>query len=239
MRIQLNKQLLLPTGIGVAGVALGFGGGFLTAQLRWKRKYEEVAEGYQDLQVKVLKLGDQLKTRSLQLEAFSLKLDSMAAVEEQARAAGHPSVEEVVTPTAEVVSIFPNVDVQAWDQEKENKEREKHQGRPYVISVAEYQENELGLTQHTYTWYEGDGVLSDEEDVPVYNYTNVVGELKFGYGSGDPSIVYVRNERGKREYEIIKDSGHFAVVVQGLEIEDQHAQADLKHANVRRMRRDD
>jgi hypothetical protein len=233
VHIHVNKSWLLPTGIGAGGLTLGFGAGFGLSQFRSKKKLQEIQDGYFDLQGKIRHLGQQLKERAAATEQLSAKLDMLA----EAERAGHPSVAEVEE--AKVISIFPEVTYQDWNQEKETEYRDKYPERPHVIRVEEFQANEFGFSQHTYTYYAGDQVLVDEQDVPVYNHSNVVGDLLFGYGSGDPNVVYIRNVRGKAEYEILQDHGHYAVEVLGNEIESEHAEADLKHSGDRRFRRDD
>lgn len=91
--------------------------------------------------------------------------------------------------------------------------------RPYIIHKDEFYAEERGYTQTTLTYYAGDNIMSDEEESPVYNHDNIVGELIFGHGSGDPNVVYVRNSSRKAEYEILYDPGLFSIEVLGLEIE--------------------
>lgn len=242
MHIQLNRAWLLPTVTGVAGLALGAGAGYGLSTMRSKRQYQELEEGYIDLQGKIVHLGQQLKERTTAIEAFTEKLDELAEME-QFRAdlkerASHPSVAPEKEP-AEVISIFKNDDVEEWDQDKENAKRDKLQGQPFVISVEEFQSDEFGFTQRTVTYYAKDNTLVDEQDVPIYNHSHVVGELPFGYGSGDPNVVYIRNLRNKTEYEVLRDDGSYAEVVQGLSA-DQALEDEIRHsAYHRRFRQDD
>lgn len=106
---------------------------------------------------------------------------------------------------------------------------------PYILHRDEFFENELDYTQRSLTYYEGDEILCDEEGVPVYNHTNVTGELKFGHGSGDENVFYVRNDRNKAEYEIVRNPGYFSVEVHGYEIEN-NARAKDNKPTVPRMR---
>jgi hypothetical protein len=119
-----------------------------------------------------------------------------------------------------------------WDYEEERNNRSKHS--PYVIHADEYQADEMGWdSQTTLTWYEGDEILTDSNDVPIYNPHTVVGDLKFGHGSGDPNIVYIRNERLEAEYEVIREEGSYEIIVlggDGTGIEDEYEQSDLKHS---------
>jgi hypothetical protein len=94
----------------------------------------------------------------------------------------------------------------------------KSAGKPYIIEVEEFLENDAENTQVTLTWYEGDGVMVDDRDQAVRNHVGAIGEenLKFGYGSKDPNTVYIRNDRFKADYEIIRSEQKYAEVVHGF-----------------------
>lgn len=119
-----------------------------------------------------------------------------------------------------------------WDYEAELKTRDSSE--PYVIHKDEFYGEELGFAQHTFTYYNGDDILADEDDKPVYNHAQVVGELKFGHGSGDANVFYVRNEKRKEEYEIVRSDSLFSVDVLGLEIEQNDRARGMEHSSVPR-----
>jgi hypothetical protein len=105
-----------------------------------------------------------------------------------------------------------------WDYEAEQSSRTPHE--PYIIHSDEFHSGESGLRQTTLTYYAGDDVLCDEAETPIYNAGEVVGELRFGHGSKDANVVYVRNEKLGGEYEIVRDEGHFAIEVLGQSFDD-------------------
>lgn len=138
------------------------------------------------------------------------------------------------------VPIDKRVDVTVigseWDQETEVSQRDPE--APYVIHRNEYFNDDMGYQSHaTLTYYQGDDVLCDEHDTPIYNVHKIVGHLKFGHGSNDPSIVYIRNETLKAEYEVLLDPGMFQVEVLGEEVGD-NLNDDLKHSHIRKFRSD-
>lgn len=114
-----------------------------------------------------------------------------------------------------------------WDYEEEKKIRTPV--LPYIIHQDEYLRDEEGFEQCTLTYYEGDQILANEEDVPLYDQA-VVGDLRFGHGSNDNNVVYVRNVELKKEYEILRHSGHFSQEVEGLE-QETAIQAEIVHAD--------
>lgn len=129
-----------------------------------------------------------------------------------------------------------------WSYEDEMATRTEE--KPYVIHRDEFYGEEKDYVQTSLTYYEGDNIMVDEEDVPVYNFEDVVGPLKWGHGSDDPNVFHVRNDRLNAEYEVLFDRGHYSVEILGLETVDQkdpNEEKHLKHSedHVRRFRSDD
>lgn len=78
--------------------------------------------------------------------------------------------------------------------------------RPHVIHQDEYEGNESGFSQVDWTYYTIDGVLTDENEVPVPNGEAVLGAfpLPFGHGSDDMDVVYIRNPELQIEFEVTR-----------------------------------
>jgi len=133
-----------------------------------------------------------------------------------------PELDETPAPT--VHDIFAN-NGEDWDYDTE--QRLRRSNMPYVIHVDEYTENEDEFKQATYTYYEGDDVMVDAADTPVYNHAGLMGTLKFGHGSGDPSVVYIRNEQEKHDWEVIRMSSSYAVEVLGHQYEED---TEIRHS---------
>lgn len=96
--------------------------------------------------------------------------------------------------------------------------------RPYVIHMDEFRANEHDYSQVTYTYYDTDDVLTDEDDTPLPHPDLVVGQnnLKWGHGSDDVNIVFVRNDRLSLEMEITRSPGSYEEEILGLEHSDTH-----------------
>ena len=128
-----------------------------------------------------------------------------------------------------MINVFTNDDEDdEWDYDVEVPLRTAD--RPYIIHRDEFFSNEMDLSQSTLTFYMGDEILCDEQNVPVYNPDKVVGKIRFGYGSRDPSICYIRNEDLQAEYEVLIDHGYYQQEVLGETIENN----TLKHSHARR-----
>lgn len=91
--------------------------------------------------------------------------------------------------------------------------------KPYVITDEEFTDSSSNYQQITLTYYDDDGVLADERDLPVDDIRGTVGEdnlTRFGEGSNDSRIVYIRNEHMDVDFEVVLHSGNYAEIVHGI-----------------------
>lgn len=132
-----------------------------------------------------------------------------------------------------VVNIFA-IDDPDWDYDLELNNRDNE--TPYILHKDEFFNEEMGFRQTTVTYYAGDDIMADEQETPVYNYTQLMGPLKWGHGSGDPNVVYIRNEKLRHEWEVILHTGRFEVEVLGNEYVKELAEDELRHSTHRRFR---
>jgi len=114
-----------------------------------------------------------------------------------------------------------------WDFEVELANRDSR--HPYIIHQDEFMADEMDFNQETLTYYEGDDILADADDTPIYDYKGLMGELQFGHGTTDPNVVYLRNEVLHMEWEILRHTGRFEQEVLGLAME-KEAEDELRHS---------
>jgi hypothetical protein len=97
-------------------------------------------------------------------------------------------------------------------------DEERSEDTPYVISVSEFQTDEEDFDKVTVRYYEEDDTVVSElgsDPLPMES----IGKnnmLRFGVGSDDEEIVYVRNETLKIDFEVIRDEGSYTEQVLGL-----------------------
>lgn len=200
--MEWRESWTTPSLVGAATFAIGFGIGYGLCSRR-KSSIIHYVEIQKEPDVDAVVLDTEAASGDETTEYFGAQVIEIVETE---------AVEEVT------VSVFPDVDPD-WDYEKELKTRGRE--RPYIIHKDEFYNQEKGYGQSTITYYEGDDVLVDEHEVPIYNPKDVVGELIFGKGSGDPNVVHVRNDHLEAEYEVLRDTGFYAVEVLGAQTEDQ------------------
>jgi hypothetical protein len=116
-----------------------------------------------------------------------------------------------------------------WSYETEMANRTPF--KPHVIHFQEFHDNEYDLTQTTLEYYQKDDILTDEHDDIIYNVEELVGELKFGHGSMDRNVFYVRNPKLMIEFEIVLNFGSYREEVLGQAEADRYPPDELKHSN--------
>lgn len=120
-----------------------------------------------------------------------------------------------------------------WDWHKEKRGRSPL--RPYVIHLDEREGNDE-YDRLTFTYFAEDDVLCDETDdvLDKDDRERLVGEAnldKFGHGSGDPTVVYIRNDQQKAIYEVCLSPRSYEEEVVGTR------PPEIRHSDRRRERR--
>lgn len=234
----------LDTRLVVAGVVFGFATGFVAGgwyvNRRLRTQYEQIAEdeidemrehfrrrlvakeekpdlaseagkivqreGYDGPAHPVLQEDEDGDTPPEEEEIYE---DPVLAEEAEAEA-------EEVTETVENVFDKDEPQEGGWDYEAEVARRRPE--FPYVIHLDERHEK-AGYTHTELTYYAGDDVLTDTDDKPVEEIDKVVGAAnleKFGHGSGDKDVVFIRNDALELEVEVTRDEGSYSEVVHGI-----------------------
>jgi len=137
-----------------------------------------------------------------------------------------PPTEPVTIPEGDVEVKEKDKDA-GWSMPLELAQRTPHV--PYIIHQDEYMENDTEFPQVTLTYYENDEVLADVDDTVINNAEQIVGVStlsRFGHGSDDYNVVYVRNPHLEMEYEICRVQKSFEVEVQGLDDAPEEPETD-------------
>jgi hypothetical protein len=105
-----------------------------------------------------------------------------------------------------------------WDYETELARREGATG-PYIIHEDE--RSELDFSETEFTYYDGDDVVCDAENRIISKPEDILGvdfRKRFGHGSNDPNVVFIRNGMVGADIEVSRMPGmHYAVEVQGMD----------------------
>lgn len=237
-------------GLG-AGIAIGAFGSFFVLSKKLKTKYEQIA----DEEIANMKAHYDAKLRALEnreekATLESVKKDIDVRTEEGDEGGGHTPYHTMYAPGGSepekapdptVVNIFnnnnddPEVEMtDGWDIEAELAFRAANPGEPYVVHRNEHEEGPEGPEEYekfTLTYFEGDDVLCKEDDSIIEDQDGVVGLVnlsRFGHGSDDPNIVYIRNDKLKVDLEVVHSDGKYASEVAGFKDD------ELQHSSMRR-----
>lgn len=96
----------------------------------------------------------------------------------------------------------------------------RNSDHPYIIHQDEFASSDTDYAQVTYVYYAGDDVLVDEDEKPLTNRDFLIGPnvlTRFGHGTDDYNILYVRNPNLELEFEICRTLGSYEEEVLGLD----------------------
>lgn len=220
-----NREVIFLGG----GLALGLVSGMLIMRGHLKDKYERIAQEEID--------SVKQRYRLLRKEGLENPRDSIS-IKGEVESNYHEALNDLgyTREGSEDDGMFadspPGVPIPPRDNSKQDQELDlsdddewdwllsnRDPSKPYIISVDEYMLENDHFDKETLAYYEEDDTLCDTSDRPIDDPESVVGNdplLRFGTGSGDKNIVYVRNESTSVDYEIIRDERAYTEVVLGL-----------------------
>lgn len=228
--VKNNPRLVIV--VGVVGLAVGAIAGFKYAEKTLTEKFEErLAEelaGEREMIERMARVKAQKNVAS-PTRAFREKAEGLAdarrLLHEQGYAPADAVLEETIVESSVTIEGVPLEDDE-FDYAHEVSQRTAE--TPYVITHDEFLENEREFAQVTIVYYSGDQTLADEREEPITDLNYTVGAenlMRFGHGSRDSNIVYVRNERLELDFEIQRSYGTYAQEVMGYTQEERTAQA--------------
>lgn len=148
-------------------------------------------------------------------------------------------IQDTTEPASKVVGPRSALRDGNWDIDQELALRSTlEHGEPYVISYEEFNEGLSGQDPDELIWYEGDSTLADMRGSIIPDTNRYIGDdnlLRFGEGSGDADMVYVRNEATGTDYQVNRSIGKFTKEVLGFNDEEKPGQ--LRHSSGRRRLR--
>lgn len=248
------------------GLAIGGAAGalvaFKVAYTKAETKFSQIA----DDEIAEMREHYQAKARALEGEAQKGNLEEIVAErgyvsnddEKPPMAVTPPSsvveaaseeveeVETAETPEIETRNVFKDAKddanvVDSWDNHAELRRRSPDE--PYVIHIDEKDAFE-DYSDMSLTYYEADDVLCNERDeiVPHEERDQLVGEKnlnRFGHGSNDPSIVYVRNDRLEMVLEVVRSPNSYSEEVHGIQHTSYSRNLERMRQREREQRDDD
>lgn len=240
--------------VGAVSVTLGIVGGYFAAKKVLRSHYEDLAQSEiaeaRKFYANVYKTNEDGSPKTPQ-EVLSERHGSEAAAEAVRTYKGQQSAEKLVgageldydEQDEEEPEVGPDGRIKEdpetrnvfrddnFDLDEEKKYRTKTE--PYIITHDEYYASEPEYENSTLTYYEQDDTLTDEQDKPIREIDKTIGEdhlIRFGHGSRDSNIVYIRNDRLGIDFEVVKSTGSYVEEVLGM-LKDEATGGELRHSN--------
>jgi hypothetical protein len=257
----MRNPKYLAMGAVLAGVVIGSTATYLVVRKKLSAKYQAIAnEEIESVKKHFAGARFQVDPKP-PLEKLAEKAerdDALETVKQIKDASGYSSYDKV-PPTVEAPTSAPLVEqatvVEAepegtiiehnvfdseepetyFNEEEELIRRRERPNEPFVITSDEYDENDTDFQQITLAYYDGDDTLTDEVDTIVPDVDATVGVenmLRFGHGSGDPNVVYIRNPKLEADFEVTRSAGKYAKEVLGYD-DGEH----LQHSRGREPRK--
>ena len=224
-------------GLGYLVVGLGIGAavGFYFGR-KWNKE-KLMSEAYKDAEVEIAAMREVYLQKTVAsvnadkppVEEVVKELGYSVKVPERERPLKPPVpvsevVEEIADKVVERLSDLPENPTGSsksmnagWNYEEELRRRTPQ--APYVIHQNEYNHSEPEYSKVVYTYYDVDSMIIDEEESPLIYAGVSVGmdNLKFGHGSDDEDVVYVRNDRLETDMQICRVHRSYEEEVLGLQ----------------------
>ena len=203
MKINMTRdEVLLTVGVGVGCAVIGGALGYLYAM---KKAREEAAYDSLDAMEQMVDLASERTLGKIEAE----REEDMASYEQ--------IIDEnhYQNPSPHVISETPEK-----TSAKELRFYGEVSGAPYPISIDEFRNNDPDYDELLLKWYDVDNVLTTlDEDVADESLFDCIGTHNLGvYGYLDPpeqDSLYVRNEKTRHHYEIIRQNGAYCEMVLG------------------------
>lgn len=228
-------------GLGLLiGSVSGLAVGYFVVRKRLETKYEQYAQDeinqMRDHYLKKEKASEPKPDLSDRVQALGYAGVKTPEVQAAGAVVLPHMPEDVVEEEAPAVNnVFPDTP-DTWNFETEVVSRTAEE--PYIIHKDEFHQGNFQGEEHeraTLTYFAEDDVLIKEDDQRIPDIDEHVGLEnleKFGHGSGDPNVVYIRNHVMKVDFEVLRSQGSYSAEVLGVEEEPD----ELEHSAMRRHR---
>lgn len=217
-------------GIFLVGVAVGAAAGFYFGH-RWNREKIR-AEAFEESQKEVEKIREAYRPGTTVVEEPKPSIEdvieergylsegTVEAIKKPSTSRRRPTRPPVVTQEPPPL-VTEDAIAGLWSYEDELAARTEEE--PYVIHQNEFMNSESQYPQVTYTYYANDDVLVGEDERPIPHGDLVVGQnnLKWGHGTDDIDVVFVRNDKLALEMQICRVYQSYEETVLGLQNDEQ------------------
>lgn len=209
-------------GVGVLIFTIGAAIGSAATWYFTKKRYEQISKD------EIESVKESFSKKKEPVTYIVNTINDNSAIEEQKEKADMAREKPSVAEYAKKLSSEGYTDYSKSDIFVDDEEEDKDDGdpgpdpepmfgdpsaKPYVITPEEFGEFD-DYDRISFTYY-ADHVIADDNDQLLEDVENVIGfESLTHFGEYDDDAVYVRNERLKTDYEILRDERTYSDVLQ-------------------------
>lgn len=201
----------------IAGLAIGAAGGIVAGATYMKRKMDEYIEDQVDEEVRKF-VDDYFARKEEEAEESDISEDedepddnpyhTYNSLNENLQKNYHkPDPSKIFRDPLMEHPEEPEDEHDILDENPTRKEKKEDDDMkdPKLISEDKFDED-IEFDKETLYYYQGDDVLTDEDEHEVDNQLELVGDAldKFGFRDNDEQVIHVRNFEKKVDYEVIK-----------------------------------
>ena len=197
-----------------AGFVAGVGVGFLVGKKFYQEKYRKEAD------------EDIASVKEFTTQRINEMKKNIMDVDKDVEISTTEDIEDIsedeLKTNERIVMQYNTVSKSEGEVERpEPKDEPKTSMSIYVISEEEFME-EGEFDKVSLEYFEGDGILVDDRDIPVDDPASILGEgtLDDFVISDDPEM-YVRNDNISVDYELTKSEGSYRDFVEGPHPQDE------------------
>lgn len=237
-----TRQIVIGT---ASGLAVGGFLGFIITKRVLEKKYEDIArteiqavkDYYKLIRKDNIRPGDLVHQPALltdgQMDEMSehlLELGRQAVLTQTLGYSTPPDKADDIDETPSVSEVRPEQEsrkmtieeareIDTFDEVYQHMIANRSDKEPYILTIDEYMTDDPEYQKVSVTFYEGDDTLADDRDTVIPEVEEHLGTdalTKFGLYSKDANIVYVRNERKKMDFEVVRNMASYVEMVAGF-----------------------
>ena len=228
MNPQVIRNLELVAGAAFFGGLLGGAIGYLKARSSFAQQLEDTKANLEHSQAMLGKTSETLREVRYELERLTLAQEKVSTENARIITGATSLAREAFTDYSRAFN--PQTEPEE-PQKKASKKvvippKESDEGvidredprHPHVITCEEFAEDNPEYEKITLAYFEEDDVLADDDGM-IDNTEYIVGSValrRFGVGSRDPNIVYVRNPAISADFEIVKSHKSYVETILGV-----------------------
>lgn len=221
------RNIIIPVAAGLVGAAAGFYFGKVYGDNKGRKDVWEIAEAEIANTEERIKRRYKLGEWSEPTEYFDIDLNPVQTLDESFDYQG--TAEKILADPVAMENLRQHIEAGGYATLSEPEEtqnifqvaEEDHSNpnrddpEPTIITELEYFNEEEDYDKLSVSWYPSDRVLCDSREQPIDDVEGTVGINNLNGVGADRTVIYIRNNRLKMDFEIACELGSYRETVLG------------------------